>query len=377
MEKGEEETMNQTVKRIVDILFQDVVENEETNALHEELMNNCQEHYRDLVDRGLSEDEAVSEVVDSLKGMKDVIAQYPKKTAAPVNAAAEEKGKTWVFNGMDSLKVDTGDQDIFVGPSADGSIHIYCDDPEGLKTEVSGSRLHITGVKKVAEAASSAFRMNDGEEISLSGLLNMVGKAIRNVTASFTAGAAIRVEVPDGQMKEIELNSRSGDIECSCAMARKMTVRSTSGDVSLEPVTEKTAENLLVSTVSGDAEIHGSALEAEITSMSGEVSADGVFENLMMKSTSGDVEFTGSVADLTTHSISGDVKVKIENATVKHVDAKSTSGDVEITLPAGLPGVHAVCSTVSGSCCSRVSDAGMNAAVQIQAKSVSGDVTVQ
>ena len=29
--------MNETVKRIVDILFQDTVENEETRALHEEL----------------------------------------------------------------------------------------------------------------------------------------------------------------------------------------------------------------------------------------------------------------------------------------------------------------------------------------------------
>ena len=73
--------MNETVKRIVDILFQDTVENDETRALHEELMNNCQEHYQDLIGRGLSEDEAVSEVVESLKGMKDVIAQYPKKTA--------------------------------------------------------------------------------------------------------------------------------------------------------------------------------------------------------------------------------------------------------------------------------------------------------
>ena len=71
--------MNQTVKRIVDILFQDTVENDETRALHEELMNNCQEHYQDLISRGLSEDEAVAEVVESLKGMKDVIGQYPKK----------------------------------------------------------------------------------------------------------------------------------------------------------------------------------------------------------------------------------------------------------------------------------------------------------
>ena len=71
--------MNQTVKRIVDLLFEDTVENEETRALHEELMNNCQEHYEDLIQRGLTEDEATGEVVDSLKGMKDVIDQYPKK----------------------------------------------------------------------------------------------------------------------------------------------------------------------------------------------------------------------------------------------------------------------------------------------------------
>ena len=30
--------MNQTVKRIVDLLFEDTVENEETRALHEELI---------------------------------------------------------------------------------------------------------------------------------------------------------------------------------------------------------------------------------------------------------------------------------------------------------------------------------------------------
>ena len=370
--------MNQTVKRIVDILFQDVEENEETNALHEELMNNCQEHYQDLISRGLSEDEAVSEVVDSLKGMKDVIAQYPKKAAgsAGMKEEKEEEGKTWIFPGADRLKVETSDQDIYVGPSADADIHIYCDDPEGLKAESSGNELRITGVKKT-EKAASAFEMPEGEEISFSGLLNMVGKAIRNVTSSFISGAAIRVEVPDGQMKEIELNSRSGDIECTCAMARKMTVRTTSGEVSLDPVTEKTAESLLVSTVSGDADIRGSALDAEISSMSGDVTADGVFENLRIKSTSGDTKFTGSVIDVTASSISGDTELTVENTSLKHAEAKSTSGDVDISLPAGLTSVHAECSTVSGDCLSRVSDAGAGAAVQIRAKSVSGDVTVQ
>ena len=219
--------------------------------------------------------------------------------------------------------------------------------------------------------------MPEGEEISISGILSMVGKAIRSVANTIINGPEIRIEVPDGQMKEIELNSRSGDIECSCAMARKMTVRSTSGDVTLEPVMEKTAESLRVSTVSGDAEVHGSALDAEVSSMSGEVSVDGVFERLEAKSTSGDVEFTGTVLELTASTISGDAEATVENTTLKRITAKSTSGDVEINLPAGLNSVHAECSTVSGDCLSRVSDAGADATVQIRAKSVSGDVTVQ
>ena len=370
--------MNQTVRRIVDILFQDVVENEETQALHEELMNNCQEHYQDLIDRGLSEDEAVGEVVESLKGMKDVIAQYPKKGSgrASVSDEEEEGKKTFIFNGADQLKVETSDQDITVNPSADGAIHIRCDDPEGVKAELVGGEVRVTGEKK-SEKVSSSFQFNEGEEISISGLLNMVGKAIRNVATTFQGGAPIFIEVPDGQMKEIELNSRSGDIECYCAMARKMTVRSTSGDVTLQPVTEKTAEKLIVSTVSGDAEVHGSALEAEISSMSGDVTVDGVFETLEMKSTSGEVEFNGSVLEVGASAISGDISVTVENATVKKITGKSTSGDVEIYLPQGIRSVHAECSTVSGDCLSRVSDAGAGAEVQIRAKSVSGDVSVQ
>ena len=371
--------MNQTVKRIVDILFQDTVENDETRALHEELMNNCQEHYQDLISRGLSEDEAVAEVVESLKGMKDVIGQYPKKTSGPSSFSEEQEedeGKCFVFNGADTLKVETTDQDITVNPSADGAIHVWCDDAEGVKAELVDGAVYVTGQKK-SEKVAASFQFPEGEEVSISGILNMVGKAIRNMVPNIQGGPPITIEVPDGQMKEIELNSRSGDIECYCAMARKMTVRSTSGDVTLQPETEKTAEKMIVSTVSGEAEVHGSALEAEVSSMSGDVTVDGVFETLEMKSTSGEVEFNGSVMEVNASAISGDVSLTIENTTVKQIAGKSTSGDVEIYLPRGLRSVHAECASVSGDCCSRVSDAGMNAEVQIRAKSISGDVTVE
>ena len=369
--------MNETVKRIVDILFQDTVENEETLALHEELMNNCQERYQDLVSRGLDEDEAVGEVVESLKGMKDVIAQYPKKQAAEADEADEVEGAggSWLCNGADRLFAETSDQDLYVSPSADSAIHVFCDDPEALTCEHTGDTVRIKGTTKLNKAAH-AFE-NPEDEITLSGILNMVGNAIRSLTAGFQSGPPIRIEVPDGAMKEMELNSRSGDVQCSCAMALKMTARSTSGEVKIDPVQEKTADSLLVSTVSGDADVHASAMDAEISSMSGDVTADGVFGTLRLKSTSGEVEFTGSVSDLTASSVSGDTELTVENRTVKRIEAKSTSGDVDITLPGGLAEVHAECSTVSGECLSRVSDAGSGAAVQIRAKSVSGDVTVQ
>ena len=367
--------MNQTVKRIVDLLFEDTVENEETMALHEELMNNCQEHYEDLISRGLSEDEATGEVVDSLKGMKDVISEYPKKSGAMQLGTDEEAGGNWTYTGIDSLQAETTDQDIYVSPSGDGMIHISCDDREGLTCEQSSSRLVIKGAKK-RDKIAAPFDIEDGEEVSISGILNMIGKALRNVAVSFSNGSPIRIEVPESSLSEMELNSRSGDISCSCAFARKMTARSTSGDVKLDPETEKTADILLVSTVSGEAEVNGSAMSAEITSMSGDVTVDGVFKSLQIKSTSGEAEFSGSVSELKASSVSGDVEITIESTALKQVDAHSTSGDVEISLPAGLPGVHAECSTVSGEVLSRVSDAGAGAPVQIRAKSISGDVRV-
>ena len=369
--------MNQTVKRIVDLLFEDTVENEETRALHEELMNNCQEHYEDLISRGLTEDEATEEVVDSLKGMKDVIDGYPRKSGSTAQQRADgPAGGHWTFTGIDRLTAETSDQDLHVNPSGDGKIHVICDDPEGLTCEQAGSRLIIKGVRK-REKFAAPFEMEEGEEISLSGLLNRVGQAIRNVAVSFVNGAPIRIEIPDGGMEEIELNSRSGDIDCSCAFARNMTARTTSGEIDLDPVTEKTAMNLLVSTVSGEADVNGSAMTAEVSSMSGDATVDGVFETIRIKSTSGDVYFTGSVTKLTASSVSGDADITVENITLKEIDARSTSGDVGIELPAGLPGIHAECSTVSGEVLSRVSDAGPGAPVQIHAKSVSGDVTVE
>ena len=47
--------MNATIQGIIDHMFRDTAVTAETRALHEELLNNCLEHYSDLIARGMSE----------------------------------------------------------------------------------------------------------------------------------------------------------------------------------------------------------------------------------------------------------------------------------------------------------------------------------
>ena len=95
--------MNDQIAAIVDALFQNTVINEETLALHEELMNNCQEHYADLVARGETPEDALEIINDSLNGMKEVIAEYPRREE-PDAAAALLGFKLYVgFLGIEEL----------------------------------------------------------------------------------------------------------------------------------------------------------------------------------------------------------------------------------------------------------------------------------
>ena len=83
--------MNATIQGIIDHMFKDTAVTAETRALHEELLNNCLEHYDDLIARGMSDTEAIDAVVDSLKGMKEVIDEYPKKPGTAEKTEEEKE----------------------------------------------------------------------------------------------------------------------------------------------------------------------------------------------------------------------------------------------------------------------------------------------
>lgn len=140
--------MNPTIEKIISMLFEDIIETEETHALHDEILNNCQERYQDMIARGVSEDEAIHAVMESLTGMDEVLAQYPRKTHE------DEEGSSFCFDPARSpvrlVDIHLVSEDVRLSPSADGLVHIVCDEPGHIRVS------HENGVLRVERGKARA-----------------------------------------------------------------------------------------------------------------------------------------------------------------------------------------------------------------------------
>lgn len=150
--------MNETVKRIVEILFQDTEMTEEVQAMRDELMDNCQQRYEDLVAQGRSEDEAIALVVESLKGMEEVIGAYPRSRSAASHAQeTDEDGRVLYFPAAQVKRVDVNlfSQDIALVPGQGDQVVVHLKGKEGihLNARLAGETLYITRQEENAERA--------------------------------------------------------------------------------------------------------------------------------------------------------------------------------------------------------------------------------
>ena len=82
--------MNATIAKIVNLLFEDLAESEEVLAIRDEIQQNCQERYQDLREAGISEDDAIHAVIESLNGMEAII---PAKATKPQQSPKQPKRK--------------------------------------------------------------------------------------------------------------------------------------------------------------------------------------------------------------------------------------------------------------------------------------------
>ena len=71
--------MNESIKKIIDGLFAETEMTEDATILHDELLADSEDRLNDLLRSGLSEEEALAAVTESLNSMKEVIDAYPKK----------------------------------------------------------------------------------------------------------------------------------------------------------------------------------------------------------------------------------------------------------------------------------------------------------
>ena len=309
--------MNDTITKIVALLFEDLEETEETAALHDEILQNCQERYADLTAGGMTADEATKAVIDSLNGMQEMLADYPRKNArtaapqAPVSpmeaeetetAHGEEEDdadeRTELYTDVHYTELRLGSADLQVRRSPDETVRLTFHDPNHvLNARTEGDRLIVERQANGAKPASSRhIKMDSGFKWNgnLNQLMNSVSKMISGISKElgsmgFSSGEELTLEIPDGLFLQAETSS--GDALLEGLTLEELSFRTASGDLTLEDVVVENSLRLV--TKSGDARWSGSAVQAEISSASGNLTLENVRvrDHARLASTSGDVSW--------------------------------------------------------------------------------------
>lgn len=373
--------MNQTVARIVEIMFQDVEMNEEVRALKDEVMNNCQERYVDMLARGMTEDEAIGAVVDSLKGMEEVIAQYPCKTEALDDAEAEDEDDDveliFAPAQVQLIKLMFTSDDVSFESSMDDDIHVYYNkaDMANLNVMLENGTLRLERTPKTQ--VETKHEVN-GSWQSFSELMSDIGNMLKNVKINIQIGGGqVTIAVPENHPVNIETHVTSGDVEIDGVHVKNLLYESTSGDLTMSVTNGVRAEQIRVKGSSGDVEINADAAELAINTISGDVTCTSACPNVNVHTISGDIELNGRMELVQLKTTSGDAELYVQDEVLRSVNCNTTSGDLTVHLPAELRGrVSVNMHSTSGDVHNRFGEAWGTASVHVNMRSISGDVTL-
>ena len=428
--------MNATVKRIVELLFQDVERTEEVKALEEEILNNCQDRYEDQIAQGRSADDAIAAVVDSLKGMEDVLAEYRKRSPEQetvqeaksildgVMEQLSEMAKTFGKLGFQFATAMMGDEDNEHVDEDEDDDEEHADEDD--EDDAHGSEtitIKLGGRKYNGEDADEDERVLTFDPAQIETLqFNLLDETVEvtegaadTVVVRYDKDTSVEVSQKEGvllfehkstakrqsksaglsaKLLQLMIRSVGGDIQVEVPHGKRFTVqhRSTSGDLTLENVTPYA---VYAETTSGDMEVRMSEQTAGVVlkSTSGDIAGEFDADKLYIQSMSGDVDYRGTTSDVTVSTVSGDIQLDgnlplaklttvsgdvtlYAGAESRKVDVHTTSGDIDARIAPSVA-VHAEISSISGDVTNRVPDAGPASQLQLQAKTVSGDVRVR
>lgn len=381
--------MNAHVTKMVDLLFQDIAPSEEVQALHDEVMNNCQERYQDLIESGVVEEEAVAAVLESLKGMDEVLQDYPRKEAAAPEwpdmekeTSTEDAKEERLSFGPDEIRAldfRVTSCDVRVAESEDGRVSIA--KMGDVKMRLEDGVLHFSqeyGVQNMFRGFSldsNPFESFETFGESIRKLAQTLTDGIMNSVVSVSP--TVTLWLPRDMRPETVIRTTSGDVTWDGAEPGEVfKVQTTSGDIRINVDKEALLPSLEVSSTSGDLDCQVSAADAKVKTISGDITWRGDAGVLRINTTSGDAEASGAIALTVLHSVSGDLTLDLEDGRKAEVEVVTTSGDTEIRVPRDTEAIRVRLDSVSGDIRLRGVQAADDAPIQVNGKSVSGDLTI-
>lgn len=368
--------MNATVSRIVELLFEDVQMTEETEAIHDEVMNNCQERYASLVAEGYSEDDAIGAVVESLKGMDEVLKDYPRKNSVDDSAAfrkdsAEDDDGFAVIQWdlVKNLQVNVKSADVNVLESmGEQSLKLEHGTKSWLKARVEGSTLVITQEERdVPQTNSSSTR---------GGFSGALSRLFGGSLSFNWDDCALTLAVPSGMLQKAKIHTLSGDIrmETNC---QTVSLETASGDCQVALEGKSDGSGMIhAQTISGDIDVSGTFRTAEITSTSGDLAFNGSAEKLEVVNVSGDVNVQSASSHVKGSTVSGDADITLSCEERANVELSTVSGDINLQFTKAGIAISASTSTRSGDVEFHNVSLMDDAPIKVRCTSVSGDISI-
>lgn len=400
--------LNDTVARIVEIMFQDVEMNEETSAIRDEVMDNCQARYTDLVNSGMKEDDAIAAVIESLKGMEDVLAPYKRKQPRPAESETDEADSgemhlTFAAEEVYRIDLTLVSEDVTVEASQDDRYHVFWNAEENprVAASVKNGVLRVERLPGVDERRTdkkfdatiqgdidNIVRTENGKiEIhldSIDSMIKSIGQTIKNTIAKSGANinvhfgdSRVTIQVPERAVPHVKLLTTSGDIDVQQAALADLSVISTSGDIDVDLNEEQPISRIELRTTSGDIEVCAYVEDMSVASTSGDVDVEGRVDRLNASTISGDIDVRAEVQEINFKAVSGDAFLEFESLSLREVRGSTVSGDIDMELPDGFGAVDIHTQSRSGDVTTRYTADGVGPMVSGGVSTLSGDINIR
>ncbi len=382
--------MNMTVARIVDLVFADVEMSGEVLEMYDEVMNNCQEHFQDMVEQGVSEDDAIGAITKSLSGMSEVLKQYPQKQKSDAERQVDaendeaddetgEQERTYAARDVRDIEIRITSDDVQVNRSDDNQVHVRWDRQEQpyLKVGLAHGTLTIERDKSYQSHAfgSDGMRLDLNKNMTLNEIGNRIG---RMMGRWMQTRHEVTVELPEDLYAAITIAITSGDVDISDVMPSQLSVTTVNGDIQVSlPQGEKPLSLLALQSTNGDIDAEAYAKKCVVNSVSGDIELNGRMDLLTVHTTSGDIDLEAEVETLECRTVSGDVDGTLTSLILRQVNVSTISGDVDLRLPDKCGPICFQCRSRSGDCHTSHSTVDKAAPISGSVTTVSGDIDIR